>query len=263
MIMDYEEIIKNGFYVDPVSTSYGTIPKYVEEYLSKSKIEVKPYEGVRPNWIGGAAEMRDNLMREYWGGEYMSRSLQWVIGHNGTPLSEDSIQIDHIVKWDEISEKLLYQYNGKNAKGTQFQQLITLPHIDGKLIKGIDFIDDPDVINVFGPDVLYRFTNIAAIKYFHTIENLRPLPGSINSRRNNTNLDDEDLGIIPPKDIDFELMNKLAELSASIEEYTTQVVQNFKLLENSSERTIYREQFKNKTEEIISHLRDVNRTEFE
>jgi len=221
--MNYNKIISNGFYVDPTSTGYGTLPSILNEHICT--IKVKPYAGERPNWIPSTEDIREYLMKNYWGGDYKSRSLIWVIGHNGTPLSQDSIQIDHIVKWEEISKKLLYQYNGKNASGTPFTQLTTLPHSDNKLKKGIDYIDDPDTLETWGPDVKYCFTNIAAIKYFHTIENLRPLPGSINSRRNNLNITDEDLKIVNPANLDPNLMKELAKLSASVEEYTTQVVQ--------------------------------------
>jgi hypothetical protein len=161
-----------------------------------------------------------------------------------------------------IKEKLQYQYNGENAAGTVFNQLTTLPHADGKLIKGVDYIDHPDTLAVVGPDVHYCFTNIAAIKYFHTIENLRPLPGSINSRRNNSNLTDENLNIVHPKYINYELLKKLAGLSASVEEYTTQVVQLVQMFEDPNERKIHIETFIQKTDEIISHLNDINRSEF-
>lgn len=259
--MDYKKIIQNRFYVDPTLTAFGTIPPFLTEYLSRMKI--KPYTGERPNWVPSTETVREYLMEHYWGGEYKSRSLEWVIGHNGTPLSKDSIQIDHIVTWEEISEKLLYQYNGKNANGTPYAQLTTLPHLDGKLIKGVDYIDDPDALEIWGPDVKYLFTNIAAIKYFHTIENLRPLPGSINSRRNNRNLTDADLKIVHPQNINFDLLRKLAEFAAAVEEYTTQVVQLTETYTDLNEREIHSMYFIEKTDEIISHLSDINRTEFE
>ena len=258
--MDYQKIIENDFYVNPTLTGFGTLPPFLDYYISKMK--VVQYNGKRPSWIPSTEKMREFLMESHWGGEYKSRSLSWVIGHNGTPLSQDSIQIDHIMTWEEIGKKLLYEYNGINAQRTPFRQLTTLPHSDGKLKKGIDYIDDPDVLKVFGPDVLYRFTNIAAIKYFHTIENLRPLPGSINSKRNNTNLTDKDLNIVHPKDINIHLLRKLAELSASVEEYTTQVVQLTQTYSDPREREIHIQMFLEKTDEIISHLYDVNRSEF-
>lgn len=259
--MDYTKIIENEFYVNPTVTCYGTLPSFLEQHLST--IQVRPYSGERPNWLPSTEYVREYLMKKYWGGEYKSRSLMWVIGHNGSPLSQDSIQIDHIIPWDSIKKKLLYQYNGINARGTVFDHLTTLPLADGKLIKDIDFIDHPDTINVVGRDVHYCFTNIAAIKYFHTIENLRPLPGSINSRRNNINLTDQDLNIVHPKYINYDLLKKLAELSASVEEYTTQVVQLVQTYEDLNEREIHIETFIKKTDEIISHLYDINRREFE
>lgn len=258
--MDYEKAIKNEFYVNPTLTSYGTLPPFLEELLST--MTVKPFNGVRPSWLPSTEYVREYLMKNHWGGDYKSRSLMWVIAHNGSPLSEDSIQIDHIIPWENIKEKLLYQYNGKNAGGTAFNQLTTLPLADGKLIKGVDYIDYPDTLPVVGPDVHYCFTNIAAIKYFHTIENLRPLPGSINSRRNNSSLTDEDLNIVHPKYINYDLLKKLAELSASVEEYTTQVVQLVQTYEDPNEREIHIETFIEKTDEIISHLYDINRSEF-
>lgn len=259
--MDYENIIKNEFYVNPTQTSYGTLPSFLEEHLSK--IKIRPYNGGRPNWLPSTEVVREHLMKNHWGGNYRSRSLMWVIGHNGSPLSQDSIQIDHIIDWNKIEDKLLYQYNGKNSGGTIFNQLTTLPHADGKLVKGVDYIDHPDTVDIVGPDVHYCFTNIAAIKYFHTVENLRPLPGSINSRRNNLNLTDDNLKIVHPKYINYDLMRKLAELSASVEEYTTQVVQLVQTYENPNERKIHIETFIDKTDEIISHLYDINRSEFQ
>ncbi len=260
MGFDYNEIIRNRYFVDPTFSGYGTIPSFVE--ARTSKMAVKPYDGGRPDWEPSTEDIREYLMANYWGREYASRSLKWIIGHNGSPLSEDSIQIDHIVKWKEIEEKLLYQYNGKNAKGTPFDELTTLPHPDGKLIKGIDYIDDPDILSAFGEDVLYRFTNVGAIRYFHTIENLRPLPGSINSRRNNSKLSDSDLKIIHPLNISQNLMRKLAELSAKVEEYTSQVVHLTGTFDDNNERHIHIEMFIEKTDELISHLSEVNKTEF-
>ena len=258
--MDYYKIIENDFYVNPTVTGYGTLPDFLEEFISK--IKVKPYQGERPSWLPSTEKVRDYLMENYWGGNYKSRSLMWVVGHNGSPLSEDSIQIDHIIEWGKISEKLLYQYIGEKAYSTPFRQLTVLPHLDGKLIKGIDYIDDPDTIDTWGPDVKYLFTNIAAIKYFHTIENLRPLPGSINSKRNNSNLEDEDLNIVHPRYINNDLMQKLAELAASVEEYTTQVVQLVQTYEDQNDREMFINKFIDKTDEVISHLYDINSTEF-
>lgn len=258
--MNYDKIILNEYYVNPTLTGYGTMPSFLNNYLSR--IKIKPYAGERPMWIPSTESVREYLMQNYWGGNYKSRSLMWVIGHNGTPLSQDSLQIDHIVKWEEISEKLLYQYNGKNANRTPFAQLTTLPHYDNKLIKGIDFIDDPDTLEYWGPDVKYCFTNIAAIKYFHTIENLRPLPGSINSRRNNSTLTDQDLNIVHPRYLNIALMKVLAELSASIEEYTTQVVQLTQTYTDPNEQRIHIDSFIEKTHEITSFLYQINRSEF-
>lgn len=260
MAFDYEDIVRNEFYVNPLLTGYGTLPIFLEEYTSR--MVIRRYNGERPTWIPSTEAIREYLMKKHWGYNYQSRSLMWIIGHNGSPLSEDSIQIDHIVKWSEISEKLLYEYCGPKAVGTRFAQLAALPHADGRLIKGIDYIDDPDVLAVLGEDVLYRFTNVGAIKYFHTIENLRPLPGSINSRRNNSQLSDDDLRIVHPTNIDFELMRKLAELSASTEEYISQIVHLTGTYTDKNEREIHVEQFIEKTSELINYISNVNRTEF-
>lgn len=258
--MNYKEIVNNDFFVNPTLTSYGTLPRFLERFTKS--IKVKPYAGERPNWLPSTDCIRKYLMKNYWGGNYKSRSLMWVIGHNGSPLSADSIQIDHIIEWETIRKKLLYQYNGKNANGTPFAHLNSLPHSDGKLIKGIDYIDHPEISKAYGPDVLYCFTNIAAIKYFHTIENLRPLPGSINSRRNNSQLMDEDLSIINPQYINYDLMKKLAELSASVEEYTSQIVHQVQTYDEIHEREIFVEQSIERVNELISYIDDVNRTDF-
>lgn len=259
--MDYTQLEKDGYFVDPTSTGYGSLPTCLTECLSSMK--VRPYAGERPMWMPSTEKVREYLMHHCWGGNYKSRSKVWVIGHNGSPLSEDSIQIDHIIPWESIKEKLLYTYCGKNAWKTPFTQLVMLPHPDGKLIKGIDYIDDPEIVPIWGEDVLYKFTNIAAIKYFHTIENLRPLPGSINSRRNNVNRTDPDLRIVHPTNIDIPLMTKLSELAASVEEYIAQVVHLTESYTDPHDRSIHIDTFMEKTNELISHLYDVNRSEFE
>jgi len=250
--IDYKKAKEYEFYVNPTLTSYGTLPPF----LAKSISRIKPfaYTGGRPRWYPNAESVRRYLMEEIWGMDSRSRSLKWVIGHNGSPLSEDSIQIDHIIKWQFISEKLRNCYAGKNAVGSPWEFRTQLPISDNKLIKGIDYIDEPYISARHGKDILYQFTNIAAIKYFHTIENLRPLPGSLNARRNSEHKTDEDLGILYPERIDIELMNKLAELSAKCEEYISQVVHELNTSSDEYYRKTLADKFIDITDNVISSI---------
>lgn len=259
--MDSESIKDNDYYANPSRTGYGTLPPFVSAILAKRT--PKPFDGTRPQWLPSTKKMREYLMSRYWSGNYQSRSGMWVIGHDGVPLSGDSVQIDHIFKWEEIREKLLYQYMGKNAGGSPFNQLITLPHDDGVLIKGIDYIDDPEILPIWGEDVLYKFTDIGAIKYFHTIENLRPLSGSINSRRNNERYEDSDLSIIEPGRIDPRLANKLSQLAASVEEFINQAHQLVASHSGTRDGDLYAEKYGEITDNIISVIHQVNMQEFE
>lgn len=249
--IDFKEAMKYEFYANPTITAYGTLPPFLKDKISGTKPEI--YNGFRPIWYPNTEAMRLFLMEEVWGVNFMSRSLKWVIGHNGSPLSEDSIQIDHIMKWESISNHLMSDYSGKNAPGTPWSFRTPLPEPE-KLIKGIDYIDNPVVLDQFGEDVLYKFTNIAAIKYFHTIENLRPLPGSINAKRNNENKTDKELGILHPARINFDLMCKLSELSAKCEEYISQVVHEVDDNPDEDYRNTLAEKFAEKTDELIGSI---------
>jgi hypothetical protein len=99
--MEYKEFIENDYFANPNSTDYGTIPKYLEDDLDE--IPIIPFDGTRPKWHTSTAKMREYLMHKYWGGNYQSRSKMWVISHDGSPLPEHAIQIDHIFPWNKIS----------------------------------------------------------------------------------------------------------------------------------------------------------------
>lgn len=259
--MDFELIKENEYYVNPSRTGYGTLPPFLDAILARRT--AKPFDGTRPTWLPSTEKMREYLMSRHWAGDYQSRSGMWVIGHDGIPLSGNSVQIDHIIKWEEISKQLLLQYSGEKAAGTPFGHLTKLPLEDGILIKGVDCIEDPEIEYHWGKDVLYKYTNIGAIKYFHTIENLRPLSGSINSRRNNERYDDSDLSIVDPGSVDPQLANKLSQLSALVEEFSQQAYQIVARHSGTRDGDLYAKKYIELTEGIMAVIHQTNMQEFE
>ncbi len=245
--------------VDPVRTSYGTLPLFLNEYLSK--VKPKPYKGGRPGWLPNAERVRNYLFQNHFNSDYTSRSGPMVIGHDGSLLSLKTAQVDHIIPWNKIQERLLYEFRGEKADGTVWACVSRLPLEDGKLKKGVDYVDDPIVLDQYGEDVLYRFTNVGATKYFHTIENLRPVSGSTNSKRNNRT--DASLGIIPCEFINPDLNKKLSRLSASVNEYVQQVVSLMQEYETDEERSIHVDVFIEETDNLIRSMEDANRYLFD
>ena len=259
--MDFDLIRENDYYVNPSRTGYGTLPPFLHSILARRV--AKPFTGIRPNWLPSTEKMRKYLMSRHWGGDYQSRSGMWVIGHDGTPLSENSVQIDHIMKWDDISKQLKLSYSGEKAVGTPFGHLMRLPLEDGILIKGVDYVENPEIVQHWGSDVLYNFTDIGAIKYFHTIENLRPLSGSINSRRNNNKSEDSDLLIVDPGSVDPHLTNKLSQLSALVEEFTRQAYHTVAKHSGMQDGDMYAKKYIELTEGLMSVIYQTNIQEFE
>jgi hypothetical protein len=258
--MNFKLIKENDYYVNPTRTGYGTLPPFLLGILERK--QVKPFDGIRPDWLPNTKRMREYLIDRYWGGDYQSRSRRWVMAHDGTPLSVDSVQIDHITKWEDISKQLLLMYSGERASGTPFGHLTRLPQEDGVLIKGVDYIDDPEILYQWGEDVLYKFTNIGALKYFHTIENLRPLSGSTNSQRNNKKYKDSDLSIAELGSIDPKLSNKLSQLSASVEEFSKQAYHEVASHSETEDSDLYAEKYIQLADQIISVISQINRSEF-
>ena len=255
------DLISNNYYADPTLGPFGSLPPNLAYNVNKLKVKI--YENdFNPNWYPSTKVIRDYLLKKCWGGAYQSRSKTWVIGHDGIPLSEDSIQIDHIFDWKYIKEKLLYQYSGVNAIHYSRIQLTPFPNHDGKMIKGIDYVDDPGALVLYGEDAIYRYTNIAAIKYYHVLENLRPLSGSINSRRNNINVTDAELGIIPINRINIDLMEKLAELVAAAEEYIKQAATHVSDIEDEEERLRHSDYYIDDVQTLIDSMLNENRSKF-